>query len=235
MKLSRHVFALLILSAWLSCSVFVASQGGFHARPSEPPLLMLAAILGPPIIFYALINGSRSVRDYVHHLSPVFLTSVQGLRILGAAFLFLWWFGHLPSLFAWPAGWGDVAVAVLAPATAAAIASDRRFIRSHAFVGFHLLGLLDFVGAVGSGLIARGTFGMAASTPATTILGELPLSLIPGFAVPLWICFHLAALEQRRSTIGAESADDRGGKSSRSPRTGESFSATCDLQSTALE
>ncbi|WP_160168246.1 hypothetical protein [Novipirellula maiorica] len=144
------------------------------------------------------MNASHGVRNYVHRLSPVFLTSVQGLRILGGSFLFLWWFGHLPALFAWPAGWGDVLVAVLAPTVAAAIAYDSRFIHSRAFVGFHVLGLLDFAGAVGTGLIARGTFGFVASEPATSILGELPLSLIPGFAVPLWICFHLAALEQRR-------------------------------------
>lgn len=30
----------------------------------------------------------------------------------------------------------------------------------------------------------------------TSALGELPLVLIPCFAVPLWICLHIAALTQ---------------------------------------
>ncbi|QEG41233.1 hypothetical protein [Roseimaritima ulvae] len=208
MKIDRHLYALLVLSAWLCASVLIASQGGFRVPLTQPPIFMLGAILAPPYIFCLLMSKSRAVRDYVHSLSPVFLTSVQGLRILGGGFLFLWWFGHLPALFAWPAGWGDVLVAVLAPVVAAAIASDRRFIRTHAFVGFHILGLLDFVGAVGSGLLARGAFGMVATTPSTSALAELPLSLIPGFAVPLWICFHLAALDQRRGLAVSGASSD---------------------------
>jgi hypothetical protein len=157
---------------------------------------MLAAILGPPLLFAFALKTSAGVRSFVRGLSPVFLTSVQGLRIFGGAFLFLYAFGHLPALFAWPAGWGDVLVAVLAPFVAAAVAANGAFLRRRRYVAFHILGLLDFVGAVGSGLLARGMFGMPATDPTTSILGQLPLSVIPSFAVPLWICLHLAALFQ---------------------------------------
>ena len=81
-------------------------------------------------------------------IDPVFLTAVQGLRIFGGAFLFLYAFGHLPALFAMPAGWGDVLVAVLAPFVVALLAANRDFLKSNRLLAFHLLGLLDFVGAI---------------------------------------------------------------------------------------
>lgn len=140
----------------------------------------------------------------------MWLAAVQGLRVVGAGFLFLWAFGHLPPLFALPAGWGDVLVGVLAPFVAVRLARDPGFLTSTSCWRFHALGTVDFVGAIGTGILARGTFP-ALSGPATTgVLGELPLVMIPGFAVPLWICLHLAAFAQ----IAHARAGCRGGEPS---------------------
>ena len=53
-----------------------------------------------------------------------------------------------------------------------------------------------FVGAIGSGLAARYTLTEGVST---TALAQFPLLLIPAFAVPLWICLHIAAFVQIRA------------------------------------
>ncbi len=42
------------------------------------------------------------------------VTSFQAWRVAGFVFLPLLAFGHLPGLFAWPAGLGDVAVGLAA-------------------------------------------------------------------------------------------------------------------------
>lgn len=199
------VGAALFVFAWLSVIITLAAQGVFHAPPQTPPLAILGAIGLPPLVFALLLRYVDAFRRQILAIDPVWLTAVQGLRIVGGAFLFLAAFGHLPNLFAMPAGWGDVLVAVLAPFVTARLARDRTFLTSPWFRRFHFLGMLDFVGAIGSGLLARGTFPALAGPVTTTALGELPLIVIPGFAVPLWICLHLAVFAQIREAGRIES------------------------------
>lgn len=190
--------ALLAVGAWLALSALLAANGTFTTPPSQPPLPMLLAIAIPPCLFALAIARIPAFRAWVLAIDPVFLTSIQALRVVGAGFLFLYAFGNLPGLFAIPAGWGDVLVGVLAPFAAATLAANPAFLRSRRLEYFHYLGLLDFAGAIGSGLLARGMFGLVPAETGTSVLGQLPLSLIPGFAVPLWICLHIAALTQIR-------------------------------------
>lgn len=139
---------------------------------------------------------ATAVRKQILAIDPVWLASVHGLRILGAGFLVAWSFGHLPWLFANAAGWGDVLVALMAPFVAVRLARDPRFLRSRWLMLFHAFGMLDFVGAVITGLISRGTIPLLGMKESTAALGQFPLLLIPCFAVPIWICLHLAAFMQ---------------------------------------
>ena len=197
------VGALLAVIAWFGLILALGGAGMFRAAAQAPPIATLTALVLPPLLFLALLRVA-GIRAWVLSIDPVWLTAMQGLRILGAGFLFVYAFGHLPALFAHTAGWGDVLVAVLAPVVAARLAADRGFLRSPWYGGFHALGLLDFAGAVGSGLVARGTVPLLETPESTAALGQMPLLLIPCFAVPLWICLHIAALvqihESRRAT-----------------------------------
>jgi hypothetical protein len=190
----------ILVPIWFAASATIASSGAFLAGPAEPPLALLAAIAVPPILFLLLFNLVEPFRREILSIDPVWLTAVQGLRMIGAGFLFLYTFGHLPGLFAHPAGWGDMLVAALASFIAARLARDPGFLRSRALWRFHALGMLDFAGAVGTGVLAGGTFpSLVEGGISTSPLVELPLALIPGFAVPLWICLHLAAFAQIRA------------------------------------
>lgn len=186
-----------VVMLWLIAIATLAADGVFNVPPSAPPVTTLTAMLLPPAAFLLLLRLPR-VREAILAIHPVWLAAVHGLRILGAGFLFVYAFGHLPGLFAHTAGWGDVLVAVLAPFVAARLAVDPDFLRSPWHLGFHALGLLDFAGAVLSGLIARGTLPLLGLSESTAALGALPLALIPCFAVPLWICLHIAAIAQIR-------------------------------------
>lgn len=189
------VVAGILVTTWFIAILALGSQGLFTTDRTRPPFATLIAILLPPTLFLLSVM-LRAVRREILALDPVWLTAMQGLRILGAGFLFVYAFGHLPALFAHVAGWGDMIVAMLAPIMAAKLAQRRSFIRSNAFLGFHIFGVADFVAAVGSGLIARGTVPLLGLTESTAALGQLPLVLIPCFAVPLWICLHIAAFLQ---------------------------------------
>jgi hypothetical protein len=107
-------------------------------------------------------------------------------------------FGLLPGLFAWPAGVGDVAVGVAAPFVVLAMVRDAPTWRRQA-TWLNVAGLVDFVVAVGTGVLTSNTsLGVLAELPARASLGALPLSLVPTFAVPLWIMFHVMSLLQLR-------------------------------------
>ena len=189
----------ILLAAWLALILALGAGGAFHAGPQEAPVATIIAMLLPPLLFLLLLMHP-AIRADVLAIDPVWLTAMQGLRILGAGFLFVHAFGHLPGLFAHTAGWGDILVAFLAPVTVARLAADPAFMRNRCYLGFHVLGMLDFIGAVVSGLLARGTIPLLGMPESTAALGQLPLLLIPCFAVPLWICLHITAFIQIRES-----------------------------------
>ena len=64
----------------------------------------------------------------------------------------------------------------------------------------NVLGLLDFIGAIGGGVLSgRSPIGILRRDVTTDVMQELPLSMIPTFAVPFWIVLHVISLLQLRS------------------------------------
>lgn len=191
---------LAIVAAWLTLIIFLGRDGFFHVGIDSPPVRTLIAMLLPPLLFLIAMRNA-DFRAQVLEINPFWLNGMQGLRILGAGFLFVAAYGHLPGIFAFFAGWGDVFVAFMAPLIIAKLAADKAFIGSRRFLVFHIIGLLDFVGAVLSGLVSRGTIPFVDTPQSTEALASFPLLIIPCFAVPLWICLHIAALAQRRAYL----------------------------------
>ena len=118
------------------------------------------------------------------------LTLVQSWRIAGFTFLVLAAYGILPALFALPAGWGDIAIGATAPIVALALAAPGH---RKSFIVWQLLGVMDLVTAVALGTLAPvlNPHGIAAG--AMTVL---PMSLIPTFAVPLFLILHIICIAQ---------------------------------------
>ncbi len=126
------------------------------------------------------------------------LTAVQSWRVIGGVFVAFNAHRLLPALFAYPAGYGDLLVGALAPFALLALI-DRRPGWQRSVLRLNILGLLDFVGAIATGLLASdGPLGLLRGDISTGPLTELPLVLIPGFAVPLWILVHITTLLQLR-------------------------------------
>ena len=123
---------------------------------------------------------------------------VQLYRTLGIVFLLLYAGGHLPALFALPAGLGDILVGILAPLVAASFArspeASARRVRL-----WNLLGIADLVIAVTIGfLTSPSPFQIASFDRPSELVAMFPLSLIPVFAVPLSILLHIASLQKLR-------------------------------------
>jgi hypothetical protein len=188
-----------VVMAWAALSLILNVLGVFTAHLDQPPFALLTAIIGPPIVFLIAYTFSANVRTRSLHLDLRLLTAMQGWRVIGATFLILMSFGLLPRTFAWPAGLGDLLVGAYAPFVVLAISRRTPGWHTHVVL-LNVLGLLDFVGAVGGGVLSGSSpIGILRGDVTTDILLELPLSMIPTFAVPCWIVLHIISLIKLRN------------------------------------
>jgi hypothetical protein len=109
-------------------------------------------------------------------------------RVAGVAFLLYMALGHLPALFALPAGLGDIAAGIAAPLVAFRL--TRRTGR-RAALWFNAFGMTDLVVALTLGAL---TGFLLDVTPSSVPITELPLALIPTATVPLLLALHITAV-----------------------------------------
>jgi hypothetical protein len=186
----------VLLAVWFVFALTASAFHLFHNAPDAPPIALGLAAGGPVIAFLVWFWVSPSLRQFALALNPRTLTFLQSWRIAGYTFLVLYFTRLLPGVFALPAGWGDVAIGITAPFAAVYLANSQR---KGSFVVWQLLGIADLVTAVALG----GTAGLIHPDGIqTTLMTVLPLSMIPTFAVPLCMIFHIICIAQ--ASVGAE-------------------------------
>ena len=184
----------LVVITWAALVLALSALGVFAVEPEKPPLPLLAAVIIPPMLFLAAYALSSKVRAVALSLDLRLLTAMQAWRVIGGMFLVLMWLGLLPGTFAWPAGVGDLIVGAYAPFVAVAVSRQAPGWRRQV-VMLNVLGLLDFVGAVGGGVMSGSSpLGVLRQDVTADIMQELPLSIIPTFGVPFWIVLHMISL-----------------------------------------
>jgi hypothetical protein len=172
----------VLLGGWLVMSGLLAGLG-LYDRAEALPLLAVAALVvlllatRVPVVSRVLAAPGTAAR----------LAVPQTFRVVGGAFLVVMALGHLPAMFALPAGLGDVATGLAAPFVARRLA---RGTGHDGAVWFNALGLADLVVAVGMATVAR----LLLDTSSTEALRLLPLALVPTTAVPLAVALHLVSL-----------------------------------------
>jgi hypothetical protein len=192
-----------VVIAWAALSLILNGLGVFTTTPDKPPLPLLISVIGPPILFVIAYSLSAKVRALSLGLDLRLLTAIQAWRVIGAMFLVLMWFGLLPGTFAWPAGIGDVIVGAYAPFVVLAISRRTPGWQKHVVL-LNVLGLLDFVGAIGGGVLSGNSpIGILRRDVTADIMQQLPLSMIPTFGVPFWIVLHIISLIKIRKDEAA--------------------------------
>lgn len=181
-----------VIAAWFLFALSASALRLFENPSGSLPLALGAAVLTPVLAFSIWYATSAGFRQYTLSLNPRTLTTAQAWRIGGFVFLVLHAHGILPGLFALPAGWGDVFIGATAPLVALRFTQPGR---RTGFIVWQLLGMADLVMAVTLGVIAGYLSSAAAGT---SVMSILPLSLVPTFAVPLLIIFHLVCIAQAR-------------------------------------
>jgi hypothetical protein len=195
----------VLIAAWFAFALTASGLHLFSTGPNQPPLRFGLAVVTPLVLFLAWFAASPQFRQFTMTLNPRVLTLVQSWRIAGFVFLVLAAYGILPRLSALPAGWGDIIIGATAPLVALKLAIPGRH---RSFMAWQLLGIADLVTAVALGTLARVIDPHGVATSAMTVL---PMSLIPTFAVPLFMIFHIICIAQavrwpvpQPSTVGQQ-------------------------------
>jgi hypothetical protein len=189
----------ILLAAWFAFALLASAFHLFQNQANRIGGAVAIAALAPVVWFSLWFASSAEFRNFASSLNPRTLTYVQSWRIIGIVFLVLAARGVLPSIFALPAGFGDIAIGASAALVAWKLAN-----RAHrtSFILWQALGITDLFLAVGLGTTAR------VLSPESTPMGTmtvLPLSLIPTFLVPLFLILHIICIAQARAWKGLPS------------------------------
>src|SRR5215217_6781179 len=194
------------LGGWLVASGLVARAGAYHQASGQAAPWFGVAVAGTLLVLLAATRIPVVARILTAPGTPARLALPHTLRVVGVTFLLVMAQGHLPAVFALPAGLGDIAAGLAAPSVAIRLAQGGRT----RAVWFNLYGILDLVVALTIGFLAGlGPWRPLEVTPSTEPLSLLPLALVPTVAVPLSLALHLVLL--RRLRAAARPEDDRAG------------------------
>jgi hypothetical protein len=176
--------AAVLLGGWFTATALIAGHGWYHTLPWFPVaaagfLGTLLALSRVPVVAHALAAPGMSSRLLLPH----------SFRVAEVAFLLYLALGHLPALFALPAGLGDIATGIAAPFVARRLA---RGTGRRAALWFTAFGMTDLVVALTLGALTG--FQLLNVTPSGVPLTELPLALVPTAGVPLLFALHITSL-----------------------------------------
>lgn len=170
----------LVLAAWLVVAALLGYAGAFALLPGPfgVGIVVVAGLVAPMAAYVA----SPAVRSAVAGIGLMWLTLFHAWRV-PAGLVFFWYgdAGLLPEVFVARAGTGDVIAGLLA--IAAVLVAARL-----AYLAFHLVGLIDLVIAVGTGLVFT-----AQAVPGMATIATFPVVLIPVVGVGLSAATHVFA------------------------------------------
>jgi hypothetical protein len=180
--------AAVLFGGWFTASAVIAGHGWYHRPLSHGPWLPVAVVgfLGTllalgriPVVARALAAPGMASR----------LLRPHSFRVEGVVFLLYLALGHLPALFALPAGLGDITTGIAAPLVARRLA---RGTGRRAALWFNAFGMTDLVVALALGALTG--FGLTNITPSGAPITELPLALVPTAGVPVLFALHITSM-----------------------------------------
>ncbi len=189
--------AAVVLGGWCAASAVIAGHGWYHTRLGHGVPWLPVAVAGSLGLLLALRRVPVVARALAAPGMVNRLELPHSFRMLdGAAFLIIMALGHLPPLFALPAGIGDIVAGIAAPLAARRLAqgTGRR-----AAWWFNAFGLTDLAVALTLGAVTA--YQLIRVTPSGAPISELPLALVPTVGVPLLLAVHftsVAALAKAR-------------------------------------
>ena len=143
----------------------------------------------PSLILYWKRNWFLSQK-----LSQNWLIGLQVFRVVaGGLFLIEMILGHIPGIFAYPAGLGDMFVGLVALGVLLAYKKSAGIPKAGIFLVIGL-GAADFSSALFFGFTSSEVPGQLFYPAVTNNAAHFPIGMIPYFLVPLAIFFHTLSM-----------------------------------------
>jgi hypothetical protein len=182
--------AAALFGGWFAASAVIADHGWYHTPlghgvPWLPVavagfLVLLLALGQIPVVARALRAPGMVARLELPHV----FRAVDGL-----AFLIIMGLGHLPALWALPAGLGDIAAGLAAPLVARWLA---RGTGRRAGLWFNSFGMTDLLVALALGAVTA--YQLVHVSPTGAPISELPIAVVPTVGVPLLLAIHITSM-----------------------------------------
>ena len=190
---STSTIVLIVLAAWLAVAITVAATGVLEDPPT--PLLPIL-IWGPVVAFLVVFRRSQALRNWVFVLDFRWPILFNVVRVgVGAGFLVMSG-QELPSEFAVPAGYGDIAVGAAA-LMAALYVPVRTVLRRRVVFAWNIVGLIDMLMVF---VTAQRLILFGDDPDAMVQLTKFPLLVVPMFIVPMVLITHFAIFAKLRHT-----------------------------------
>ena len=182
--------AAAVLGGWFAGSAVIADHGWYHTPLGHGVPWMPVAVFGFLGLLLALGRIPMVARVLRAPGTGPRLELPHSFRAVdGVAFLIIMSLGHVPALWALPAGLGDIAAGVAAPFIARRLAqgTGRR-----AAMWFNAFGLTDLVVALTLGAVTA--YQLIHVTPSGAPISELPIAIVPTVGVPLLLAVHITSV-----------------------------------------
>lgn len=192
---NRKIAGFALLAVWFGMAYAIGTEGWLQNETGSPLAPIALSAIVPVALFAALYATVPRFKAFALAQDLETLTLLQTWRVIGFGFLTLYAYGVLPGLFAYPAGFGDVAVGLAAVAVVLQLRQNPDFAKTNRFLWFNYAGLLDFAVAVGTAGLSAGAFPIFVGNGVTSAPMDVwPLNLFPSFIVPLFVIAHLTVL-----------------------------------------
>jgi hypothetical protein len=182
--------AAVLFGGWFTASAVIADHGWYHTQIGHGVPWMPVAVAG----FFGLVLALSRIPVVARALNAPGMVSRLELPHTfraadGVAFLIIMTLGHLPWLFALPAGLGDIVAGIAAPFAARRLAQGTG--RRDA-LWFNAFGMTDLILALTLGAVTA--YQLIHTTPSGALISELPLAVVPTVGVPLLLAVHLMSV-----------------------------------------
>ncbi|MFF0269961.1 hypothetical protein [Kribbella sp. NPDC004536] len=180
--------AAVVFGGWFVVTGVIAGRGWYDTQSDQVPWLAVAvfgylgtllALSRIPVMRKVLSTPGMAAR----------LVWPHSFRVVGVFFLLYMALGHLPALFALPAGLGDISVGIAAPLVARKL---RQGTAGRAGIWFNIGGLVDLTTGLTIGTLVG--FGLPDVTPSIAPINELPLAIVTTANVPLMLALNIICL-----------------------------------------
>jgi hypothetical protein len=180
--MSTSLVVRIVFWIWLLAAV---AAGNSQSLQRLPPIATPGILFGLTALLVLAYRAIGAFRTWVDAIDLRALLLLHVTRFVGIYFLVLHQRGQLPAAFALPAGFGDIAVAMLALVVAFFPFADATRLRATYL--WNVIGFVDLLLVVFSAarIVLSGSRELFPLT-------QLPLSLLPTFLVPLLLASHLA-------------------------------------------